>query len=71
MMGEAAFHAELGAADLVALVNWTMIPNMTAIFTRACRTACCRKLPASRERIFFFDLADPEKRSARRSASQR
>jgi sugar/nucleoside kinase (ribokinase family) len=62
VMGEAAFHAEIGAASLVALVNWTMIPNMTAIFT-ALTDRVLPKLPKSAERIFFFDLADPEKRS--------
>jgi sugar/nucleoside kinase (ribokinase family) len=62
VMGEAAFHAELAAANLVALVNWTMIPNMTAIF-RALTTHVLPSLPLAPERIFFFDLADPEKRS--------
>jgi sugar/nucleoside kinase (ribokinase family) len=60
-MGESAFHAELGGADLVALVNWTMIPNMTAIFSDLLNRVLPR-LPA-RERVFFFDLADPEKRT--------
>jgi hypothetical protein len=63
VMGEAAFHAEIAAADLVALVNWTMIPNMTAIFS-ALTERVLPKLPAKPDRIFFFDLADPEKRSA-------
>jgi hypothetical protein len=27
------YRAALAASDLVALVNWTMSPNMTAIFT--------------------------------------
>ena len=63
VMGEAAFHAEIGSANLVALVNWTMIPNMTAIFT-ALTEHVLPKLPKSPDRIFFFDLADPEKRSA-------
>jgi sugar/nucleoside kinase (ribokinase family) len=49
------------AADLIALVNWTMIPNMTAIFEALVETVL-PSLPA-RDRIFFFDLADPEKRS--------
>jgi sugar/nucleoside kinase (ribokinase family) len=61
-MGEAAFHAELAAANLVALVNWTMIPNMTSIFT-AIVERVLPKLPPAPNRIFFFDLADPEKRS--------
>ncbi|MDP3070300.1 MAG: PfkB family carbohydrate kinase [Opitutaceae bacterium] len=63
VMGEAAFHAEIAAASLVALVNWTMIPNMTAIFT-ALTEHVLPKLPPAPDRVFFFDLADPEKRSA-------
>ena len=60
-IGEGALVQALGAADLIALVNWTMIPNMTAIFI-ALVDGVLPKLPA-RERLFFFDLADPEKRS--------
>ncbi|MGH7945434.1 MAG: PfkB family carbohydrate kinase [Opitutaceae bacterium] len=63
VMGEAAFHAELEEANLVALVNWTMIPNMTAIFT-ALTGHVLPKLPPAKDRIYFFDLADPEKRPA-------
>ena len=61
-MGEGAFFDCLSRADLVALVNWTMIPNMTAILEELTR----RVFPVlpPRERLFFFDLADPEKRSA-------
>ena len=60
-MGEPALIQAFAGADLIALVNWTMIPNMTAIFTAFVDTVL-PKLPA-RERFFFFDLADPEKRS--------
>ncbi|HTJ79315.1 MAG TPA: PfkB family carbohydrate kinase [Rariglobus sp.] len=60
-MGEPALMQALGAADLISLVNWTMIPNMTGIFTAFVETVL-PKLPA-RDRLFFFDLADPEKRS--------
>lgn len=60
-MGETALAQAFGSADLIALVNWTMIPNMTAIFTGLIETVL-PKLPA-RDRFFFFDLADPEKRS--------
>ncbi len=63
VMGTAAFHAEIAGADLVALVNWTMIPNMTAIFA-ALTDKVLPTLPAAPHRTFFFDLADPEKRSA-------
>ncbi len=62
VMGRDEFHAELGAADLIALVNWTMIPRMTEIFAELTEKVL-PTLPA-RDRIFFFDLADPEKRSA-------
>ncbi len=65
IMGATRFRAELAAADLVALVNWTMIPNMTGIF----RDLLARVLPdlpprpRDEARSFFFDLADPEKRT--------
>lgn len=61
VMGEAKFRDALASADLIALTNWTMIPGMSDIF----RQLTERMLPtlAPRERRFFFDLADPEKRS--------
>ncbi len=59
--GPEALRRALGAADLVALVNWTMIPNMTDIFRQLTETVY-PQLPA-KDRVFFFDLADPEKRS--------
>jgi sugar/nucleoside kinase (ribokinase family) len=62
VMGEAAFHAEVEEASLVALVNWTMIPNMTAIFA-AMTDHVLPKISRKAGKIFFFDLADPEKRS--------
>lgn len=62
VMGGERFRAALQAADLVALVNWTMIPNMTAIFSDLV-TRLLPQIPAKPGRIFFFDLADPEKRS--------
>lgn len=60
-LGEGALHDLLSRADLVALVNWTMIPNMTAIFEELAGRVFPILPP--RERGFFFDLADPEKRS--------
>jgi hypothetical protein len=65
VMGAEAFLARLSSVDLVALVNWTMIPNMTAIL-RDLVEQVMPKLPpqaADGKRIFFFDLSDPEKRS--------
>jgi hypothetical protein len=51
-----------GDADLISLVNWTMIPNATEIF-RLLAAKVLPTLPARDDRLFFFDLADPEKRS--------
>ena len=61
VMGERTFQAELAAADLVSLINWTMVPNMTAILVELVERVL-PKLPAH-DCIFFFDLCDPEKRS--------
>ena len=60
-LGVAGVDKLLGEADLISLVNWTMIPNMTEIFRR-CVSDALPRLPA-KERFFFFDLADPQKRS--------
>ena len=60
--GGSGYRETVAAADLTALANWTMIPNMTAIFADLTE----KVLPGAArrpERIFFFDLADPEKRS--------
>jgi hypothetical protein len=62
VMGEGALLDCLSRADLVALVNWTMIPNMTSIFEELAGRVFPSLPP--RERLFFFDLTDPEKRSA-------
>ena len=62
VMGAEHLRNTLAAADLVSLVNWTMIPNMTAIL-RSLVADVLPGLPSRDGRIFFFDLADPEKRS--------
>ncbi|MES1166422.1 MAG: PfkB family carbohydrate kinase [Pseudomonadota bacterium] len=62
VMGEEELVAAVAAADLIALLNWTMVPHMTAIYT-AFADRVLPRLP-ERNRRFFFDLADPEKRSA-------
>jgi hypothetical protein len=66
VMGAARFSESLAAADLVALVNWTMIPNMSAIFTALVDEVLPALAPRAAglpPRLFFFDLADPEKRT--------
>jgi len=62
-MGADAYRDALGAADLVGVVNWTMIPNLTAVLTDLV-TRVLPRTPVKPGRVFFFDLADPEKRSA-------
>jgi hypothetical protein len=59
--GAAGYRASVDV-DLVALVNWTMIPNMSAIFKDLIENVL-PKAPPRPDRIFFFDLADPEKRT--------
>lgn len=63
VMGAADYRAALGAADLVALVNWTMTPNLTAVFVDLVQHVL-PQIPVKPGRLFFFDLCDPEKRSA-------
>ncbi len=59
MGGKAKMLQRLNAAQLVALVNWTMTPGMTEIFEKLVKDV----LPKMKKgRVFFFDLADPEKR---------
>jgi hypothetical protein len=62
VMGAQRFRSTLSSVDLIALVNWTMIPNMTAIL-RSLVEDVFPALPPREGRTFFFDLADPEKRS--------
>lgn len=62
-MGEEALLAELGHSSLVSLVNWTMIPYMTQIFQDLLSKALPKVPALEGGRSFFFDLADPEKRS--------
>jgi len=59
-LGRDRFLKHFTSADLVAFVNWTMIPYMTEIWEALHREAC----PAVKgpRRKLFFDLADPEKR---------
>jgi len=63
-MGEGAFFDALNRADLVAMVNWTMIPNMTEVFNDLLDKALPNLGPKESGRYFFFDLTDPNKRSA-------
>jgi hypothetical protein len=60
--GGQGYREAVGAADLVVLGNWTMIPHMTEVY-QDLTGRLLPAMPARADRIFFFDLADPEKRS--------
>lgn len=59
--GRDKFAARFGACDLIAFVNWTMIPGMSDLWD-ALQQELCPGLSGPRRKI-FFDLADPEKRT--------
>lgn len=63
--GKDKFAAKFGSADLVGFVNWTMLTNMSDIWSAVLKEIC-PALPAAggRKRALFFDLADPEKRTS-------
>ncbi len=61
-MGEAELKLAFAAADCISMVNWTMIPYLSDVFNDFLEKLL-PSLPENPERIFFFDLADPEKRS--------
>lgn len=60
-VGEGAFFDLINRADLISMVNWTMIPEMTGFLEGLIDHVLPNLGPGDR-RHFFFDLADPEKR---------
>src|SRR5438093_11537057 len=60
--GRDRFAEKFGNSDLVAFVNWTMLPYMSDIW-EALQKELCSGLRMPR-RLIFFDLCDPEKRTA-------
>jgi len=61
-MGEGAFLDACSRADLVAVVNWTMLPNLSNLLNDLCDKVFPHIGPHD-NRQFFFDLCDPAKRS--------
>ncbi|MGC6456662.1 MAG: PfkB family carbohydrate kinase [Coraliomargaritaceae bacterium] len=61
-MGEDSLVEAFSCSDSIAMVNWTMIPYLSDVFSDFLEKLL-PALPENPERIFFFDLADPEKRS--------
>jgi sugar/nucleoside kinase (ribokinase family) len=60
-VGDEQLRELVAGADLVGLVNWTMLPRMTEIWEKLLGEV----LPGleRRRRTLFVDLADPEKRT--------
>lgn len=59
---EGPFLEMMAKTDVVAIVNWTMIPKMTSILVHLV-DYILPNLPPRDTRTFFFDLTDPAKRS--------
>lgn len=62
VMGEDALLKTFSESDLISMVNWTMIPFLSQVF-EAFLEKLLPQATHNPDRIFFFDLADPEKRS--------
>src|SRR5258706_16135015 len=56
------FTQQLCTADLVGFVNWTMLTSMSDIWADVLKEVC--PMMQGNRRKLFFDLADPEKRTA-------
>lgn len=61
VVGTETLRSTLQSSNLLAFVNWTMIPHMTEIWENL-RTGFLQPSGGARPHI-FFDLADPEKRT--------
>jgi len=59
--GRDRFFGAYSAADLIGFVNWTMVPYMSDLWASLIAEAP----RGSKRRKIFFDLADPEKRTAK------
>lgn len=59
-LGQERFVQGFQRSDLVAFVNWTMIPYMSEIWEALLKEVCPKQ--SGPRRTIFFDLADPEKR---------
>lgn len=61
-IGREAIIRLIAQSQLCCLLNWTCLPGMNSILEWYLRTLL-PELGPNRERIFFFDLADPSMRS--------
>lgn len=62
-IGEGTLIDMVNRADVISLVNWTMIPNMTALIEELLTRILPNLGPKESGRTFFFDLTDPAKRA--------
>jgi len=62
--GEDEFVKLLDETNLFASVNWSMLPNMTSFWGEIIKNILPKLNKNSEKRIFFVDLADPEKKEA-------
>ena len=62
VMGEGSLIDAISRADLIAFLNWTMVPHGTSILASLVDKVLPNLGPRDR-RVFLFDPADPEKRS--------
>jgi sugar/nucleoside kinase (ribokinase family) len=60
-LGPGRFEALLEGATLIGMVNWTMLPYMSQIWEEMLSRGVPNR--TGRDRTFFVDLADPEKRT--------
>ncbi len=61
-VGRDALRNLLGGADLIGMVNWTMLPHMSRIWAKLLDEVVPNF--ARHDRKLFVDLADPEKRTS-------
>ena len=61
-VGELAWRAAWQSAGFAGMVNWTMLPHLTALWKQI--QAQLEQEPPGERKVLFFDLADPEKRTA-------
>lgn len=63
-VGEDTWNAAWQSARFVGMVNWTMLPHLTALWKTLQKHSAASTSTSNGERkMLFFDLADPEKRT--------
>jgi hypothetical protein len=62
--GEKQLIEQLQTSDLVASVNWSMLPTMTSLWEDLLEKAIPQLNPKAVKPILFVDIADPEKRAS-------